>query len=216
MNARGNSFVRPLRDGQRGQALVLMAFLLVVLLSAAALVIDIGDLYYSYQELQSATSAAAMAGGSAITDGTGVSTAYEYSGDANSPANASYNIHSNLNITGVTPTLGCISTTTYATLGLPPCIAYGTQLAANAIQVTETAKVPTYFAKIFGVPSVNISATATAIAKGGQAKPYHIMMVLDTTASMGMGTDSSCTVPGLSGFAESGAMRPIRHPGTVG
>ena len=192
MNVRGKSFVRPLRDGQRGQALVLMAFLLVVLLSAAALVIDIGDLYYSYQELQAAASAAAMAGGSAIPNGTGISTAYQYSGDANSPANASYNINSNLNITGVTPTLGCISTTTYATLGLPPCIVYGTQVAANAIQVTETAKIPTYFAKIFGVPSVNISATVTATAKGGQAKPYHIMMVLDTTASMGQGTDTGC------------------------
>ena len=76
MNGRSDSFVRPRRDGQLGQALVLMAFLLVVLLSAAALVIDIGHLYYSFQELQSATTAAAMAGGSAIPNGTGVSTAY--------------------------------------------------------------------------------------------------------------------------------------------
>jgi hypothetical protein len=169
-----------------------MGLLLVVLLSAAALVVDMGDLYYSYQELQGATTAAAMAGGSAIPQGTGVNTAYTYSGDKNSPANATYNIHANLNITAVTPTLGCISTTTYATLGLPPCIVYGSQPSANAIQVVETAKVPMYFAKIFGVSSLNISATAIASAKGGGSQPYNIMMVLDTTTSMGQGSDTGC------------------------
>jgi hypothetical protein len=62
----------------------------------------------------------------------------------------------------------------------------------NAIQVTETAKVPTYFAKIFGVGSVPITATATASAKGGAHPPYNIMLVLDTTASMGSGQDTGC------------------------
>jgi Flp pilus assembly protein TadG len=190
---------RPARDPQRGQALVFFALLLVVLLSAAAFVVDIGDLYFSYQELQGATNSAALAGGAAITAGTAQNTAYEYSGDPNSPANATYNIHSNLNITGVTVTFGCISTATYPNLGLPPCSTYGSQPSANAIQVVETASVGTYFAKIFGVSSVNVTATATASAKGGISQPYHVMLVLDTTASMGSGTDSGCTVPGVSG-----------------
>ncbi len=158
---------RPVRDRQRGQALVFFALLLVVLLSAAAFVVDIGDLYFSYQELQGATNSAALAGGAAIIAGTAVNTAYQYSGDPNSPANATYNVHANLNITGVTVTLGCISTATYPNLGLPPCSVYGSQASANAVQVVETASVGTYFAKIFGVSSVNVTATATASAKGG-------------------------------------------------
>src|SRR5277367_6722241 len=125
MNGRSDSFIRRKRDGQQGQVLVLMAFLLVALLSAAALVIDIGDIYYSYQELESATMSAAMAGGSAIPNGNAITVATNYSGYQT--GGALYNIYANLNVTGATPTLGCISTTTYASLGLPPCIVYGTQ-----------------------------------------------------------------------------------------
>jgi hypothetical protein len=58
--------------------------------------------------------------------------------------------------------------------------------------VTEAATVPTFFAKLFGVNSLNISAAASSSASGGGAIPYHIMMVLDTTSSMGTGSDSGC------------------------
>ena len=52
-----------MRDGQRGQSLVMVAILLPVLLGMAALIIDLGYAYTSYQELLSATQAAALAGG---------------------------------------------------------------------------------------------------------------------------------------------------------
>ena len=45
----------PVRDGQRGQSLVMVALLLPVLLGMAALVIDLGYIYVSYQQLVSAT-----------------------------------------------------------------------------------------------------------------------------------------------------------------
>ena len=70
MNGISDSFIRRKRDGQQGQVLVLMAFLLVALLSAAALVIDIGDIYYSYQELESATMSAAMNSGFPVSSAT--------------------------------------------------------------------------------------------------------------------------------------------------
>jgi len=197
MKRNRESVVRKRRDGQRGQVVLLVAFMLVMIFAAVGLAVDVGVLYYSHEELMAAAQAAALAGGAAIPAGTAVATAQTYSGDK--AVGAGFNIRTNLNITGVTPTLGCISTTTYPNLGLPPCIAYGDQASANAIQVQETATVATFFTKVLGISSVNIAATATATAKGGQFKPYNIVMVLDSTNSMGNTTDPTCSVPGVSG-----------------
>ena len=188
--------VRRMRAGERGQIVAIIALMLVLLSACAAIAVDIGVVYYSHEELMAATQAAALAGGGAIPSGTGKATAKAYSGDA--AQGGTYNVRSNMNITGVTPTLGCISQTTYPNLQIPPCINYG-EGAANAIQVRETATVRTFFAQVLGINSVNIGATATATAKGGQFKPTNIVIVLDSTNSMGNTTDSGCTVPGVSG-----------------
>ena len=66
MKTDSKAFVGPVRDGQRGQTFVLVAIMLPVLLGMAALVIDLGYVYVSYQQLLSATQAAALAGGGAI------------------------------------------------------------------------------------------------------------------------------------------------------
>jgi len=176
MRRRGESQVRSRRDGQSGQALVLMVLTIVGLLSTAAFVIDIGALYLSHQQLVAATDAAALAGGAAIPNGNATSVATQYSA-----ASGDLNNYPNLQSVSVTPTLKCLTSTG---LGLPPCSVYGSQTAANAIQVTETATVSTFFAKIFGVRSVTLAATATASAKGGSGSAYSVMLVLDTTASM--------------------------------
>jgi len=170
--------------------------MLVVLLAICALAIDLGNVYVCYQALKSSTNAAALAAGEAIplassTANDPVTVAKQFSG---SPANgAIYNLHPNFLIDTVTATPKCISTTTYPNIGLLPCNTYYTPDGnINAIQVTETGKVPTYFAKIFGVSSVPITATSTASAKGGANPPYNIMVVLDGTVSMSMGQDTGC------------------------
>jgi Flp pilus assembly protein TadG len=75
MNLSSEFIVCPGRHTQRGQSLIVVMFILVILLAAAALVIDVGQLYYSYQQLQASTQAAALAGGQAIPSGTAVATA---------------------------------------------------------------------------------------------------------------------------------------------
>ena len=115
--------LRRMGDGERGQTLVMVPALLGFLLAASALVIDMGNLYFSYQELLSATQAAAAAGGKAMTNGavTSVITVVDqYSGQSSSD----YNYHPNLNITSVTSNYACVSATTYPNLKLPPCAAY--------------------------------------------------------------------------------------------
>src|SRR5579862_1595122 len=177
-------FVRPVRNGERGQSLVLMAGLLIGLLSMAALVIDLGNVYFSYRQLQAATDAAALAGAEDLPNTTATATATTYS-SAN-VGNKNYNSNQSVmtNITE-TATLQCLTTT------LVPCLPPANM---NAIVVTETAKVHTTFAKLFGVSTVNITATATGSAKNGNYGPFNVMMVVDNTPSMSL-VDSGCTLP---------------------
>src|SRR5580704_16529506 len=195
MKINSKSFVGPVRDGQRGQTFVMVAILLPVLLGMAALVIDLGYVYVSYQQLLAGTQAAALAGGGAIPNTiapTATTAAFNYSG-------LSLNKYPNLQNVTLSVSLACVSPATYPTLGLPPCNVYPScPSGCNMIQVSETAKVNTFFARIFGVTSVPMSASAVASARGGGIPPYHIMMVLDATPSMGMGTDTGCTQNGIS------------------
>ncbi len=180
------SIVRRLRDGQRGQSIVLITFALVALFGAAAIVIDLGRLYYAYQELQAASQAAALAGGAVLSDPTTdpVKTATTYSA-------ASGNLNAYSNLTNVTmaagyPKLKCLQT--LANAGLP-CAAYPS--GNNAIVVQQQAIVSTTFARVLGFKSWTISATATASAKGGFNGPYNVILIVDTTASM-TSSDNNC------------------------
>ena len=197
MKKYNDSFARPLRDGQRGQTLAMVALLLPVLLGMAALIIDLGYIYVSYQQLVSATQAAALAGGGAIPNPSGP-TATTYVLDY-SAVGTFGNKHRNLQNVSVSVNTACVSASSYPNLGLPPCADYPScPSGCNMIQVQSSATVNTFFARILGINSVNLSATAVAAAKGGLVPPYHVMLVLDATGSMGFGTDTGCTQNGTS------------------
>jgi hypothetical protein len=159
-------------------------FILVILLAAAALVIDVGQLYYSYQQLQASTQAAALAGGQAIPSGTAVATAKSYDGVTGNK-NANANLSSVSLVTA--PKVECLTSSL-----LPPCLNYGEGLA-NAIVVQQQAAVKTSFMRLFGIPSFTLQATATASARGGANGIYNVMMIVDTTDSMtDTDTGSNC------------------------
>ncbi len=184
MSTKRTRSIRPVRNPERGQSLVLMAGLLIGLLGMAALVIDLGNVYFSYRQLQAATDAAALAGAEDLPNTTASVTATTYSSAnvGNKNYNSSQSVMTNVTETA---TLQCLTTTQVPCL--PPS-------GMNAIVVTETAKVKTTFAKLFGVSSVNISATATGSAKNGNFGPFNVMMVVDNTPSMSL-TDPGCTLP---------------------
>ncbi len=186
MKLDNESIVRRVRDGQRGQAIVLITIALVSLIGAASIVIDIGRLYHDYEELQAATQAAALAGASVLSNDTAseaITTATNYSA-----ASGDLNAHSNLtNVTMVAgyPKVNCLTSTGIVCSASPA--------NANAIVVREQATVPTTFARLFGVNSWTISATATASARGGFNSTYNVEIVLDTTHSMNdTDSDSQC------------------------
>lgn len=169
---------------QSGQSLILMALMMVALLGFSGFVVDFGHVYYSYHELQTSTDAAAMAGAEGLsTSGTQALTqAALYSAQS-----GDNNYHSNLTITKYTATLGCVTATVGASVA---CLATDSG-TANAIQVTQTATVHSYFMGILGTPYVTISATSSALMRGAGGSPYNIAFVVDATESM-TAADSNC------------------------
>ena len=61
----------------------------------------------------------------------------------------------------------------------------------NALQVQEQAVVPMYFAALFGMKTMTVTASATAASRGGGPSPYNVALVIDTTLSM-LFPDSDC------------------------
>jgi hypothetical protein len=61
----------------------------------------------------------------------------------------------------------------------------------NAMQVQEQSDVPMYFASLFGLPTMTVTASATAASRGGAPSPYNVAIVVDTTLSM-ISFDADC------------------------
>ncbi len=189
MKLNHESTVHRSRDGQRGQSIVTILIGLIALVGVAALVVDIGELYYSYLQLQAATQAAALAGGAVLGNDTAnqaITTATSYSAEQ-----GELNAYSNLTSVTMSAAVKCLTSTGIICTASPA--------NANAITVTETATVNSLFAKVLGFSTWTISATATASAKGGYNGPYNVEIILDTTQSMNdMDSDSQCASTRIS------------------
>ena len=73
-------------------------------------------------------------------------------------------------------------------VGLAP----GKLSGANALRVTQTAKITPFFLGVFGLGPFTISASAAASAGGSTGKPpVNVALIIDTTGSMG-DPDSQC------------------------
>jgi hypothetical protein len=57
--------------------------------------------------------------------------------------------------------------------------------------VPQQATVPLFFGRIFGMSTLQISATAVALAAGGVPHPLNVVFIVDTTGSMN-GNDPAC------------------------
>lgn len=174
---------------ESGQSLIVMFLFILSFLGIAAWVVDMGDVYYSYTLLRASTNAAALAAAEGLPNNSSSVDQAALNAVAYSSQAGSKNAWGNLTITNFTASAGCLTTGVGATV---PCLQVaGGSRTANIIQITQTAKVRTYFAAIFGTPYVTLTATGTALIAGGPNKPYNIVLVLDTTGSM-RDTDSSC------------------------
>jgi Flp pilus assembly protein TadG len=182
--------LRKVRFDQSGQVLPMVAVMMVGLLGMSGMVMDVGRVYISYHELQSATDAAAMAGAQALP-GSGASTmatAYSaVSGDKNSFSNLS-----NVQMVSGYPLVKCLSTLTAEGVA---CVSPAN---GNAIQVKQQVIVPMYFAALLGTSSVTLTASATASMSGAITTPYNVVIIVDSTVSMGTQDSGDCNASRLS------------------
>jgi Flp pilus assembly protein TadG len=178
---------------QHGQVLPWVAFMMILFLGMGAFVLDIGHAFFCYRELQGAVDAAALAGAQNLKAASPAAVVAQY--DAES---GGYNTNSNLSINGANSVSMVSGYPKYACLQ-PPTTQAACQgpEAANAIQVKEQAVVPTFFARVFGISQMTVSAVATSAIVGAKNQPNNIAIILDTTASM-KSVDSNCTSSGGS------------------
>jgi Flp pilus assembly protein TadG len=154
--------------------------MMTALLCMAGLAIDVANAYAIRNQLQAAANAAALAGAMALPNTTATTQATTYS--ASTGNKNLYNGQANVKTTA---SLLCL--TTLKNLG-GGCNAPAN---ANAVQVQQTAAVPTYFLKLFGLSALNVTAVGTAAAKGAVSTPHNVAIIVDTTLSMDS-ADTSC------------------------
>jgi Flp pilus assembly protein TadG len=172
---------KPRRQGKNesGQVLVLVTLLIVPLLAIVGLVIDVGYAYYAQRSLQRQADAAALAGAQKLPDSSGsISLAKQYGSQA-----GARNRQSDLGFQTEEVITRCLKS-------VPGCD------PVNAVQVDETAHVPTLFSRLVGYDNFTVHVRSTACSPCG-VKPLDLMMVLDRTGSMCMdhngNPDAACT-----------------------
>ena len=138
-----------MKTGDRGQVLVVVALVFVVLLGFAALAVDVGYMYTVRHELQRCADAGALAGASIFRDG---GTWLPTLDPVTSPPAVFARDYASADNVLTTP-LDRIGEVEVAFL--PP-------LLDNQIRVTVHRNVRFFFAPIFGMPNWTVSASAVA------------------------------------------------------
>jgi hypothetical protein len=191
MNQNHEVFLRRAHKDQRGQALIWVVVCLTLFLGMAAIVIDVGRIYWFYSQLQASTQAAALAGGAAMS--LSGATVASTTTAINTYSGTSGNKNAYGDLTGVSmasgyPLFSCKSTIT-SVFGIQ---CYGPS-NSNAVAVRQTVTVPMLFFPRVGGTSVTLTATATACMKGALVAPYNVVIIVDSTHSMNdTDSDSNC------------------------
>jgi Flp pilus assembly protein TadG len=152
------------KRNQSGQALVLTVVFLVSMLGMSALVLDVGSWYRAKRNLQATADAAALAGAQALPDDpSGASSlANDYAG-----RNASDLATKDVSV--------------------------GSNIVPNdRITVHVTRPSPGFFAKLFGIDSVNVGASATAQSEGMAQAKYVAPIAVKNTHPMLSGAGCPC------------------------
>ena len=109
----------------------------------------------------------------------------------------------------VTITTRLLCLTTIKNQGIP--CSGNTTVPYNAVQVTQTTVMPTYFAGVLGHPTITMTAVSTAATRGGAPRASNVAVIIDTTpVDVERGYKLRCKRRG----ADPDAMRLERLPGS--
>ena len=174
-----NLFVRD----ESGQTLPFVALFMTAMLGFTGFVVDAGHAYVVQEQIQNSANSAALAGAGFVFT------------SKNAPVNSTTQA-SQFSATGT------INANSYVTnppliqqvcvnMLMPSGTTCNSTSVANAVRVTQTAQVNTWFMGLFGFHTLTTSATAMATMIGGQAQPWNIAIILDATPSM-LAQDANC------------------------
>jgi len=211
MNTKMTSFLRRILLDQSGQVLPSwIVAAMVPILGMAGLTADVGHAYVVRNQLQNGTNAAALAAaGNVYTTGSAMQDAANQFASISTGYNAVPYTTGNPTVTPLclnSLLAGDTGCKAYSANANPACL-YET---CNAVRVSQTASVPTYFMELLGIPKVSITTTAMAsmggnvttppnVAPGPYNRTWNIAIIEDATGSMAT-ADSNC--PGsVSEFA---------------
>ncbi len=160
---------------QSGSTLLLHILMLTGTIGATGLAVDVGSIYMIRSRLAAAVDAAALAAGRSVNLNNSVALA---------TTNATTTAQQFFGANFPTGYLNAIGTPT-----VTPSFSQATDVNGNPtgvlnITVQATVSAPTYFMHIFHVPSINVSAQATASRRG-----VVLMLVLDQSSSMNTAPD---------------------------
>lgn len=184
-NQKIESLVRRAFKEQHGQVLVWLALSMTGLLGMTSLSVDLGHAYYVYCALQASTNAAALAGAQELPSSTATTVATDYSGVSGGD-NVDPTLPTVTMVSGY-PKITCLSVLSGEGI---TCVE---PADGNAIVVEQQTTVPMFFARVFGHDSLTLTAEAVASARGSTNGPYNVVILVDTTESMGdTDSDSQC------------------------
>lgn len=169
----------------RGSIAILVTFMVPVMVGVAGLSVDVGLAYVAKKRLQEATQAAALAGAAELTKPNATEKTV-----ATAIAEWQKAVPAGVTVASTTTKLACDSTTA----DLPICNA----TYPNVVRVTQTTSTPTYFLKVLGKESFEVSASGVAATGGGGGSPIQVMFVIDLTGSMSLHYNLGCTIPAIA------------------
>jgi hypothetical protein len=177
------SFARRAIIDQRGQTLPFVALGMVALLGVGGLTVDVGQAYVVRSQLQNSANAAALAASGYVYTSSSASVNTTTIAHLYGPGSGEENAYPGRTVT-TTMTTKCLNSL------MPKGQTCVSGSAPNAIQVTNSTTVNTFLMSMFHVPTLNVSATATASIQG-VGNLWNVAIIIDSTGSMAT-TDTNC------------------------
>ena len=152
------------------RCIVFALLAMVVMVALVGFAVDVGHAYLVQRQLQAGVDAAALAGAQHLPEpGPTTQVATDYG-----PSPGKRNAVTTVDNAQTTVTMKCVQ-------AAPGC---SSQFSTyNAVNVKATSEVKTFFARVIGVDTFTVNASATACSPCS-AKDLDIMLVLDRTGSM--------------------------------
>ncbi len=170
----------------RGQVLVMVAILLVVLLAFTGLAIDVGRQAAEHRHIQTAADAAALAACRSLIDGASDNAAAD---DARQTARVNLE-HSPAGATAIISD-GLVYADGHA--GDPAYLSSGVLISGTSVRVAISSTLDTTLGKIVGVQSMATSAHARCALQGGPAVPIVARRYLNAPGPLNGFVDTAAT-----------------------